>query len=301
MNIANMVIDERRKFEYETSYYHEGEFMHFSVIVIPVLNHHDEITNINICARDITMRKRMELSQEKMSHDLISRNRDLEQFSYMVSHNLRAPLVNIMGLSEVIGEDMESDDLKFTVMGLRKSARRLDKVVSDLNTVLTVKNKGVQTKTAISLEEVVTDLHKRVKREGKGKHRISMDFSQLNDIYAVPECMENVLYNLIANIIEKNGHETVADIRIWTVKRDNYYELHVAESGTSTEPERPEDIVLSAGNNMRRRARGKRVDLFMVKSQVFLMGGDIHIRSEFNSSPEFVMKFPLDEHTIRLQ
>jgi PAS domain S-box-containing protein len=51
---------------------------------------------------DITEQKQAEEEKAKMTADIIQRNKDLEQFSYIVSHNMRAPLANILGLAEVM-------------------------------------------------------------------------------------------------------------------------------------------------------------------------------------------------------
>ncbi|MFT7189283.1 MAG: signal transduction histidine kinase, partial [Sediminicola sp.] len=50
--------------------------------------------------QDITERKNTETERTKMISDIFQRNSNLEQFSYIVSHNLRAPTANIIGFVE---------------------------------------------------------------------------------------------------------------------------------------------------------------------------------------------------------
>jgi K+-sensing histidine kinase KdpD len=210
----------------------------------------------------------------------------------MVSHNLRAPLVNIMGLSEVICEDMGLDDLKFTVNSIKKCAYQLDKVVSDINSVLNVKTENAEVKSSFHLEDMIKDLSERFRKEGKNKHRILIDCSQLNEIYAVTEYMESILYSLVSRIIDKNGERYFSDIRIWTVKRESHYELHIAENRSQGSHKKPIDSMLR--KNSKLRSKEKPADLLMVQSQVLQLGGDINL-GDINNGSEFIIILPLDE------
>lgn len=54
---------------------------------------------------DISERKEHELERLKITNDLLQRNRDLEQFTFIVSHNLRAPTVNIIGFTDILQDE----------------------------------------------------------------------------------------------------------------------------------------------------------------------------------------------------
>src|SRR4030095_7418367 len=70
-----------------------------------------KLIGIAILTENITDRKVMEFERQKIIDEMLQRNRDLEQFAYIVSHNLRAPVANIMGISEYMqNTEMESDE-----------------------------------------------------------------------------------------------------------------------------------------------------------------------------------------------
>ncbi len=84
------------------------------------------IETIMSIIRDITDLWRAELQREEMANDLIKRNNELEQFTYIVSHNLRAPIASLIGLTNVLSEyDLSENEKEEITMGIFQSATRL--------------------------------------------------------------------------------------------------------------------------------------------------------------------------------
>jgi PAS domain S-box-containing protein len=91
--------------------------------------------------QDITERKLEEMERTKAVNDLIQRNLELEQFAYIISHNLRAPVANIIGASNVLNDpELSIEDKEILSRGIEVSVTRLDYIVKDLNHILEVKS-----------------------------------------------------------------------------------------------------------------------------------------------------------------
>ncbi len=129
---------EINKFEFELNYIYKSEEHYVYAIYLPVyLN--DEINAFLIISEEITERKKYEIERQIMIDDLVERNKKLEEFAFIVSHVLRAPVANIIGLNSLIKEDPELKD-KYIEL-LNESIHKLDKVVRELNDVLQSTNK----------------------------------------------------------------------------------------------------------------------------------------------------------------
>lgn len=94
----------------------------------------------------ISMRDNLKASEEELhviNQDLLQRNKELEEFAFAVSHNLRAPVANIIGFAHVLsalGKDV--DKKQRDVLGaLSTSAEKLDAIVIDLNHLLQQRRK----------------------------------------------------------------------------------------------------------------------------------------------------------------
>jgi len=89
---------------------------------------------------DISDRRAAAKEREKIIGELSRRNAELEQFGYIVSHNLRAPLVDIIGLSNTINDlELSPEERNFCINGIYESSIRVDTIIKDINNILEIK------------------------------------------------------------------------------------------------------------------------------------------------------------------
>ncbi|MGF1924938.1 MAG: CHASE3 domain-containing protein, partial [Bacteroidia bacterium] len=109
--------------------------------------------------QDVTELKLAELERTKMLQDLIQRNKELEQFSYIISHNLRAPVANILGASEILTDNSISlTDKVVLKKGIYDSVLKLDGVIKDLNHILNIKAASNTQKEKVRFTDLVADI-----------------------------------------------------------------------------------------------------------------------------------------------
>ncbi|OGX91616.1 PAS domain-containing protein [Hymenobacter coccineus] len=95
------------------NYTKAGQKLWLTIDVTPIHNQAGELTQYIALLQNINFRKETEARQGQMTQDLYAHNRDLQQFTYMISHNLRAPLANALGLATLLtklGKDTDSFD-----------------------------------------------------------------------------------------------------------------------------------------------------------------------------------------------
>lgn len=120
---------------------HHGIEKIWRIIKIPYLPKGQNEHAVLGIAEDITTQKQKEESILQMSEVILERNKELEQFSMMVSHDLRGPLSTLMGVSEVIdGVHLTQDDLAVFIGGIRTALTRLDDIVRRLNDITAKKD-----------------------------------------------------------------------------------------------------------------------------------------------------------------
>src|SRR5579872_6865281 len=106
---------------YETSYeLKDGSVKWYEVRWAGVANDNKESMGFVLAFKDITERKISELERDLMTTDLVQRNNDLEKFAYIISHNLRAPVANIIGASNALNDmDLSAEDKAKLSRGIR--------------------------------------------------------------------------------------------------------------------------------------------------------------------------------------
>ncbi|HEX8607823.1 MAG TPA: PAS domain-containing protein [Pedobacter sp.] len=111
---------------------------------IPIRDEADVVIGLLGINRDITDIKNALLDREKTLADLQQRNRELEEFTHIVSHKLRSPVANILGLLALATEKVPHgvEDNSLILEKIAVSAKRLDEMIHELNRILQDKKKG---------------------------------------------------------------------------------------------------------------------------------------------------------------
>ena len=233
---------------------------------------------------DITERKLADLQHAKLMDDLITRNKDLEQFAYIISHNLRGPVSNIIGASDTLkDDDLSLEDIETLNSGIQTSVLKLDSVITDLNYILQVKGETNKVKELVSLPELLQDIENSIADLITSTQvNIQSDFTQADRIFALKPYLYSIFYNLISNSIKYRQQDIKTAIEITSRKIDNNIVLTFEDNGMGIDLTRKGDQVFGLYKRFHTNIEGKGMGLFMVKTQVESLGGKIQIESAPN-------------------
>jgi signal transduction histidine kinase len=245
--------------------------------------------------RDITPMKTAAIEREKITADLIQRNKDLEQFTYIVSHNLRAPVANIIGLCDMLADEAIDDEMKKEIVtGLNASSEKLDGVITDLNHVLQLKNGLIENKVAVYFADVVNDIltsiTSLIERE---EVQIKFDFGEAEKIITVKSYLYSIFYNLITNSIKYRQPALTPVIEIRSYKCDDKIVIVFTDNGMGINLSAKREQVFGLYKRFHTHIEGKGLGLFMTKTQVETLGGRISVSSEVNKGTTFKIEFDI--------
>jgi PAS domain S-box-containing protein len=272
----------------------DGTISWYSMRLSPVSDNKNKIIGALMAITDITPRKVSELEREKITTDLVQRNKDLEQFAYIVSHNLRAPLANIMGFSEAMDslEELDEESRKQVLYGLSHSVHRLDNVILDLNQILQVKRQISEMREIIKFSEVAddvkNDIHNLIQNENV---TIKTDFSAVDELFSLKSYIQSIFYNLMSNSIKYRQPDVPPVIEINSSKTDKKIILIFKDNGLGIDLAKRGDQVFGLYKRFHTQVEGRGMGLFMVRTQVETLGGKISINSEVNKGTTFTIEF----------
>lgn len=264
----------------------------------PVWSNEKTVIGVIMSFRDITERKTAEFQEKKISEDLIKRNKDLEQFAYIISHNLRAPVANIMGISEILNdEEMPDTERKTFMEGLQDSIKKLDTVIIDLNRILQMKNEVNEVKEHVKFSQLVNDIKTSISgMDDTGMYQISTDFSAVDDMVTLRSYMYSIFYNLISNSLKYKQPSIIPVIHIASIKAPNTLILKFQDNGLGIDLEKNGSKLFGLYKRFHTNAaEGKGMGLFMVKTQVETLGGKITVNSKVNVGTEFTLEFEVPD------
>lgn len=244
-------------------------------------------------SRDISHRIKQEKERENMIADLLRYNKNLEQFAFIVSHNLRSPVANILGLTNLLDMDLPEQDKTRSREHLLKAVTQLDTVVKDLNSILELQSSTHLHAEPIDLREILQGIKDSISETIEREQVTIVADLTVYKFRSVKSYLYSILFNLIINGIKYKQRMSPPIIRISTHINDGKLLLVVSDNGLGMDLKNYGDKLFGLYQRFHLNVSGKGMGLFMVKSHVEALGGVISVKSTVGKGSEFSIELPL--------
>ncbi|MFY8021710.1 MAG: PAS domain S-box protein [Bacteroidia bacterium] len=266
------------------------KFLDIRVKGLP-LNENGKVSTIKGIFQDISAEKESKRQLELYNEELEKKNKELDQFAYVVSHDLKAPLRGINNLSMWIEEDLEGkmeEDTKNNLDLMRKRVKRMEGLIDGIlqySRAGRIKHEA----SAFNLNDALDDLVESLSPPEKFKITIAQD---LPNMVTEKIAIEQIFANYISNAIKYNNNpEPTIDVS-WKQNGD-FYEFCVADNGPGIEKEFHEKVfVIFQTLQARDTFESTGVGLAIVKKIVEDKGGKVWIESEKGEGTKFFFSWP---------
>jgi light-regulated signal transduction histidine kinase (bacteriophytochrome) len=168
----------------------------------------------------------------ELAEELGRANKELEAFSYSVSHDLRAPLRHIVGFSDLLIESSGSEDAEQRqrfLKNIKEAARLAGKLVDDLLSFSQMGRASLHA-TTVDMGDLVGSCIDKLELETRGRN-IEWDIAPLPTAWADPTFLHLAMFNLLANAVKFTGQRDRAVIRITAEDLPQETVYHVADNG----------------------------------------------------------------------
>ncbi|MCG9792404.1 PAS domain-containing sensor histidine kinase [Flavobacterium algicola] len=288
-------IKERRESLIEMiSYKKNGEeyWLHFSMI--PIFNAEKELSHWISIQRDVSEEKKQEKEKEQLIRELTKNNKDLKHFSYITSHNLRAPISNLTGLLNLTDDIViEDNELREILYGFKKSTQLLNETIDDLTKVMIIKdNTSSVEKEPVFIKDVYESITNQLAFEiNKQKPILVLDFNNATSLLINKSYIESIVLNLFSNALKFRSDKRELKITIIADQINDLFTLTFKDNGIGIDMNRNHDKIFGLYQRFHNYADSKGFGLYLVKSQVEAMGGTISINSEVDRGTTFTLIF----------
>lgn len=268
----------------------DGSFYWVYSTIVPFLDKKGKPYQYIAISSDITDQKKAQKTLNNALIDIEKKNRELDQFAYIVSHDLKAPLRAINNLSEWIMEDMPEmpDDVSANFGLLRGRVMRMENLI---NGVLDYSRIG---KT--SIEGQLTDLKKMlqlivetiVPTEGYEVYIADT----MPEIKIARILFEQIFTNLISNAVKYND-KPIGKIECLYKSLPNFHQFTIKDNGPGIAEEYHEKVFkVFQTIEARDKKESTGVGLSIVQKIIEEMGGTIYIESEEDKGASFIFTIP---------
>jgi len=287
-------ISKKEECQVETISYTKSKqeyWVNFSML--PVYNSDGELSHWVSIQRDISEEKKQEVEKEQLIRELTQNNKDLQQFSYITSHNLRAPLSNLTGLLNLIEDiPIENEELKEILDGFNKSTHLLNDTINDLVKVIIIKDNPSIEKEDLLLKDIFEDVFSQLDfLIGLHKPIIKFNFEEVSFLNTNKSYLESILLNLLTNAIKYKSESRKLKINITAHQHGDNVLLIFKDNGIGIDLDRNRDKIFGLYQRFHDYPDSKGLGLYLVKSQVETMGGTISIESKVDVGTSFTLTF----------
>ncbi len=264
----------------------------------PVLNENNDLDMMIGYGLDITSIKESELAAKRSEEQLRLANTKLQknysqlmQYSYVVSHNLRAPIANLVGLSNFFENDNQEKN-NIIIQHIKESSERIDAILKDLNSILAVREEINQSMENISLLKILNEVKSDLKYEIEEANAvINSNITDSCFIYSINSFMHSVFYNLLSNALKYRDRNRDCTISIDAIFEGKTVTLTFADNGIGIDLGKHKDKVFGLYKRFHKDiAEGTGVGLHLIKEQIETLGGNITINSELGKGTTFIVE-----------
>ena len=255
-----------------------------------------EIVSTSLNKLFAAVRSEKKITEGSETIDKLSRqHKQMEDFCFIVSHNLRSPLANLSMLGRLIDDSKENLEKQSYISKINPVIHFMHQIFEELVEATQVKMDLTVERSLIRLSERLD--HTIMSMQGQILAcgvRISSDFSAANQVMYPKKYIDSILNNLLSNAVKYRHPGRVPEIRVSTFIKDGYTCLEVKDNGLGIDMEKNGDKLFMLRKVFHSHPEAKGVGLFMTRAQIEAMGGRITASSIPGEGTSFVVEFCVD-------
>lgn len=235
---------------------------------------------------------------EKRTKDLENVNKEMEEFVYVVSHDLKAPLITIQGMVDLF---LDSEEKRLSKRGeefmksIREASERMGDLIGDLLQLSRVGRFDTE-EEMVNIAEVVEVVFSEVRTiDIKKRFNFTMDGE-----FPALKVNRRRIYQIFANLVNNSvkfmdPNNPSPYVRVSCADLGEFYEFRVKDNGPGIDPRYHKKVFGVFQRLHGREVEGTGIGLAFVKKIVDRMGGIIWIESEVGKGAEFIFTLPKPE------
>tara|TARA_R110002050_G_scaffold67407_1_gene145864 strand:+ start:2039 stop:3952 length:1914 start_codon:yes stop_codon:yes gene_type:complete len=267
----------------------DGIFYWVHTAIIPFKNELEEIYQFLTIRQDITKHTLLNVQYENLK----LKNKEIEQFAYIASHDLQEPLRTVRSMIDILQEQYANklgEDAKYALNFMTEATDRMSELIKGLLDYSRIGGgkELVNFDTNVTISDITKDLATIIARKNAV---ITLDNLPIINAYKTE--VRLLFQNLISNAIKFQKEGVTPKIHISAQKDDNYFKFSVKDNGIGI-PEKDNRNVFAIFQQLNKRNayEGTGIGLAHCEKIVHLHGGEIWVDSKLNEGSIFYFTIP---------
>lgn len=272
--------------------YQQGEDTRTNEIKIYPIVENGNVTGLTVYSRDITNQTRAEDLLKRQNEELIKINAELDRFVYSASHDLRAPLMSVKGLLNMIKLDPDKTNVDHYLGLIEQSVGKLDNFISDIINYSRNSRMDVMPKE-INFHELLQESIDALKfMEGAEQVRSIRKIEVHGAFYSDFSRLLIVFNNIISNAVRyRDPWKKESFLKIDIVANTDKASISFSDNGIGIQQEYV-DKVFKMFFRANADSKGSGLGLYIVKGAVEKLAGTIQVQSKIGEGTTFTIEIP---------
>ncbi|WP_370087027.1 ATP-binding protein [Ekhidna sp.] len=242
----------------------------------------------------------LEIEKEELIQKLRIRNKSLQEFNSIISHNLREPLTQIIGLSDLLKDNKgKNQEEAFEIVSrISTASNRIDTVIKELSTILNESDPKLSDFRSISIDRLIKEVLDLLKSEMKSRNVTIDQNLKVTKIKSYKPFLSDALYHLLSNSLKFSYPDKRLLLKIETYEDELHNLLKISDNGRGMNLAQVGDKIFKMYQRFHLDTEGRGIGLFIVKNRISAINGLIDVDSEEGVGTSFIMKFPKNPHLV---
>ena len=285
----------------------KGARLWFDTHAVPFCSKQGEITSLLAVTRDVTRRKQAETSIVVLNHDLAERarqleavNKELETFSYTVSHDLRSPLTRISLCCQVLNEMHLDDDQFQRYLGdIYLSTQRMGELISSLLNFSQFSHRKLIWET-VNLTETAKTIAAELQLS-EPERRVNFKIEEGLSVPGDEVLLRNVLTNLLDNAWRYTSGKELADIELGSREIASKQVFFVRDNGIGFDMDQADKLFVAFQRLHEKKGfKGHGIGLATVQRIIDRHGGRVWAEGKVDGGAIFYFTIGIDSLPLSL-
>jgi signal transduction histidine kinase len=279
--------------KYTRKYSMEDEYLVYEFSLLPIMENNKllAIAHIGI---DVTELALKEENSKIINQELVLQNQQLNQYSNIISHNLRGPISTLMGIANIIDSCREDEILVDKLLKqVKPITQKLDTILQDLNVLLNYKDQENSVRQKVDLNLLLEDIKDFFDITNLNQISILSDFKEATVLFTIRGYIHSILFNLVSNAIKYKKINEEAIIKLKSYKTtEGKICIEISDNGLGIDLEKHGSKLFGFYKRFHNHVEGKGIGLHMTKTQIELLGGSIEVESKVMVGSVFKIYLP---------
>jgi PAS domain S-box-containing protein len=251
-----------------------------------------EVEEILCIGHDISELMSVLKKTEELLEVTTDQNSRLQNFAYIVSHNIRSHSANLMGIAQMMEEAKDDNDRHLFLEMLKTSTQRLEETIQNLNEIITIQRSANQPKTKLNLfKEVEKAIDVLSEAIHDGHAVLDINVPRNLFIKGIPAYVDSILLNVVSNAYKYRSPNRKCTINIKATEMEEFVCLEISDNGLGIDMKKAKGKLFGMYKTFHQVPDAKGLGLFMTKNQIEAMGGKIELKSVLDQGTTVLLYF----------